>query len=56
MVADFLVKSGFEVEVVSTGEEVVQRIEKSMIPDLILMDIELVGEMDGIEAADIILK
>lgn len=56
MVADFLVKNGFEVEVVPTGEEVVQRIEEGIIPDLILMDIELAGEMDGIEAADIISK
>ncbi|WP_252228318.1 diguanylate cyclase [Caldicoprobacter algeriensis] len=56
MVGDFLVKNGFEVEVVPTGEEVVQRIGKGMIPDLILMDIELAGKMDGIETADIISK
>jgi len=56
MVTDFLVKNGFEVEVVPTGEEVVQRIRENIIPDLILMDIELAGEIDGIEAADIISK
>nr|MBO2494538.1 diguanylate cyclase [Clostridia bacterium] len=56
MVSDFLIKNGFEVEVVPSGEKVVQRIGKGMIPDLILMDIELAGKMDGIEAADIISK
>jgi CheY-like chemotaxis protein len=36
--------------VVSSGEEAIQKAEKDK-PDLVLMDIMLKGEMDGIEAA-----
>jgi YesN/AraC family two-component response regulator len=38
---------------VATGEEAVE-IAKNRIPDLILMDIELAGELNGIDAAEII--
>ncbi len=37
----------------STGEEAIRQVEADR-PDLILMDIVLKGEMDGIEAADLI--
>jgi CheY-like chemotaxis protein len=40
---------------VSTGEEAVKLAEK-LKPDLILMDIKLQGDIDGIEAADQISK
>jgi PAS domain S-box-containing protein len=39
--------------VVSSGEEAVEKVSETL-PDLILMDIVLRGEMDGIEAAQII--
>ena len=42
-------------QAVATGEEAVERAESER-PDLILMDIFLAGEMDGIEAADQIRK
>ena len=42
---------GYEVaETVSSGEEACERLPK-LAPDLVLMDIELKGQMDGIEAA-----
>ncbi|MFH0824022.1 MAG: PAS domain S-box protein [Pseudomonadota bacterium] len=49
--ARILESLGYETAgMVSTGEEAVERAEKDK-PDLILMDIKLAGEMDGIEAA-----
>ncbi|MCX6698627.1 MAG: PAS domain S-box protein [Methanomicrobiales archaeon] len=36
---------------VATGEDAVRAVEGQQ-PDLVLMDIQLIGEMDGIEAAD----
>jgi two-component system, sensor histidine kinase len=45
---------GYEVPaVVSTGEEAVQKAEETR-PDMVLMDIQLEGEMDGVEAAALI--
>ncbi len=45
---------GYEVvDITSTGEEAIDKTEK-FSPDLILMDIVLKGDMDGIEAAQII--
>ncbi|WP_027179508.1 hybrid sensor histidine kinase/response regulator [Maridesulfovibrio bastinii] len=38
-----------------TGEEALQK-AASLSPDLVLMDIKLRGEMDGIEAADLIIR
>lgn len=38
-------------EIVFSGEEAVQAVEE-IVPDLVLMDIMLRGEMDGIEAAE----
>jgi two-component system, response regulator PdtaR len=36
---------------VNSGEEAVEKIRKHL-PDLVLMDIKLVGEMDGVEAIE----
>ncbi len=46
-----LQKLGYEISaVVSTGKAVLERVSES-VPDLVLMDIKLEGDMDGIEAA-----
>lgn len=51
-----LEKFGFQVvDILSTGEEAI-RISREQHPDIILMDIMLEGDMDGIEAAKIIRK
>ena len=39
----------------TTGEETIEFVQNTK-PDLILMDINLVGEIDGIEAAEVITK
>ena len=39
----------------TTGEEAIEFVQET-IPDVILMDINLVGEIDGIEAAEMITK
>lgn len=56
IVEDFFRKCGYETETAATGEEAVQKINGGFPPDLILMDIELAGEMNGIDAACRILK
>lgn len=56
IMAEFLNENGYETETLQSGEEAVQRVCSSPSPDLILMDIELAGEMDGIDAANIIIK
>jgi signal transduction histidine kinase/AmiR/NasT family two-component response regulator len=43
------------VGVVGSGEEAIER-ARSLVPDLVLMDIKLQGEMDGIEAAEAIRR
>lgn len=51
-----LEKLGFKVtDAVSTGENAIESV-KADKPDLILMDIVLKGEMDGIEAAKLIIN
>lgn len=46
-----LEKLGYIVpDIISTGEEAIQRVNE-VKPDLILMDIMLKGDMDGVEAA-----
>ncbi|NOR87509.1 MAG: PAS domain S-box protein [Bacteroidales bacterium] len=51
---DFLVKKGYEViGVVDSGEQSIDFVSKRK-PDIILMDIELAGELSGIDAAEII--
>lgn len=45
---------GYEVtSIVNTGEKAIEKAEKDN-PDIILMDIRIKGEMDGISAAEII--
>ena len=47
-----LAKLGYAVSgIVSNGEEVVENVKENT-PELVLMDIVLKGEMDGIEAAE----
>lgn len=49
-------RGGYQVTAtVSSGEEAVQKV-KEINPDLIIMDIFLSTDMDGIEASDIIMK
>lgn len=46
-----LKKSGYEVlGVVSTGKDLLDKVSES-VPDLVLMDVKLDGDMDGIETA-----
>ncbi|KKC29864.1 GGDEF domain-containing response regulator [Caldanaerobacter subterraneus] len=53
--ADILAKYGYETEIVTSGEEAVEKaLNNIKSPDLILMDIELKGAIDGIDAARII--
>jgi PAS domain S-box-containing protein len=40
---------------VSTGEEAIEKVSK-LNPDIVLMDIKLIGSMDGVETADHIQK
>jgi CheY-like chemotaxis protein len=55
-IRDSLEKLGYEVcQTVATGEEAVDG-ALDLEPDLILMDIMLQGELDGIEAAELIRK
>lgn len=56
IMAEFLNENGYETETIQSGEEAVQRACSNSPPDLILMDIELAGKMDGIDAADKIIK
>jgi PAS domain S-box-containing protein len=52
VLAESLQELGYQVAgIVSTGEEAVERSAK-VHPDLVLMDIRLKGEMDGIEAGE----
>ena len=53
-IASQLQSLGYEViSIVDTGEKAIQKAEEDK-PDLILMDIRIKGEMDGIETAEII--
>lgn len=56
VIGNFLNENGYVTESVATGEEAVQKACEDFPPDLILMDIELSGYMDGIEAARRIIK
>ena len=51
---NMLINLGYNVpEPMATGEEAIAAVRPDLIlPDLILMDIQLAGEMDGITAAD----
>ncbi len=49
---ELLTKSGYEVpQIFASGEDLIDHLEKSEPPDLILMDIGLNGKIDGIETA-----
>ena len=48
---NILTDSGYVPLAVASGEEAIQRAAEAR-PDLVLMDIRLRGEMDGIEAAE----
>jgi PAS domain S-box-containing protein len=51
MIRHFLTKCDYSIAgMVTTGEEAIEMAGRSK-PDLVLMDVELAGEMDGIEAA-----
>lgn len=52
--ADILSKYGYKTEIVLTGEKAVEKVCSDQSTDLILMDIELGGTIDGIDAARII--
>ena len=49
---ELLTKSGYIVaDLFASGEEVLEYLESSILPDLILMDIGLSGTLNGIETA-----
>ncbi|MFP4082578.1 MAG: HD domain-containing phosphohydrolase [Candidatus Aminicenantes bacterium] len=55
-IEDMLTGLGYEVlEVLSSGKEAVEKAKK-LHPDLVLMDVRLQGDEDGVEAADIIYR
>ncbi|MBN2441581.1 MAG: SpoIIE family protein phosphatase [Spirochaetales bacterium] len=55
-VKEYLLSFGYEVTgIVSTGEQAIKK-AKQLGPDLIIMDIHLEGDMDGIDAATIIME
>jgi DNA-binding NarL/FixJ family response regulator len=54
---EFLTKSGYHVpQMFASGEDLLDYIEESGPPDVILMDINLNGKIDGIETARQVLK
>jgi len=54
-IRDYLLEYGYEVPcIIASGEEAIEKAEE-LQPDIILMDILLSGEMDGIDAAEMIL-
>lgn len=56
IISDTLVENGYIVEIVDTGEAAVKKACTSSLTDLIIMDIELAGYMNGIDAARKILE
>jgi diguanylate cyclase (GGDEF)-like protein/PAS domain S-box-containing protein len=56
VVKNFLNEFGYEVEISFTGEDALQKIENGFLPNLILMDIQLSGGMDGIDVTRKILE
>lgn len=56
VLSELLGENGYETETVATGEEAVEEIMGGVPLDLVLMDIELAGEMSGIAAARRIIK
>lgn len=56
IISDTLIENGYKVEIVDTGEAAVKKACSSSLADLIIMDIELAGCMNGIDAARKILE
>ncbi|WP_222926180.1 response regulator [Fervidicola ferrireducens] len=56
ILSDLLKGYGFEVETASDGDEAIKKACEIFLPDLVLMDIELKGNLDGIDTAKMILK
>ena len=55
-IENMLIRLGYDVlAILTSGMEAVEKAEK-LRPDLVLMDIRLQGEIDGVEAANIIYK
>ncbi|NLH00805.1 MAG: PAS domain S-box protein [Clostridiales bacterium] len=55
-VTDLLHQNGYEAKSALSGEDALQIISGGFLPDLILMDIELPGKIDGMEATRIITE
>ncbi|SHM36753.1 PAS domain S-box-containing protein/diguanylate cyclase (GGDEF) domain-containing protein [Caldanaerovirga acetigignens] len=53
---DILKKYGFELDTVRSGEDALERIKRGNKYILVLMDIELIGKLNGIDAALLIQK
>ena len=45
----------FVIDIVNSGEKAIERVA-SLKPDVVLMDIKIMGSMDGVETADVIRK
>lgn len=56
ILSDLLKGYGFEVETASDGDEAIKKACEIFLPDVVLMDIELKGSLDGIDTAKMILK
>jgi len=56
VLSNFLKENGYKTEVVATGEDAIEATLKGSHIDLIIMDIELAGTINGIEAAHKILQ
>jgi len=51
VISNVLSKRGYSTESVSSGEEALRRMARKPLPDLVLMDIELAGKLDGVTTA-----
>lgn len=56
IVSNYLIENGYLIEIVTTGEAAIEKACSSSQFDLIIMDIELAGSMNGIDAARKILE
>ncbi len=51
VISNVLRERGYSTESVSSGEEALRRMARKPLPDLVLMDIELAGKLDGVTTA-----
>jgi len=51
VMSNVLLERGYKTESVPSGEEALRRMARKPLPDLVLMDIELAGKLDGVAAA-----